>query len=102
VTGWICDERRGQALRDAAPHIPADRLMLRDRRSLPAPAHVAAKTGASAQRARVPAWVLAALAHCRGEDPDALAATTTSNASRFFGLTLAVAAGAPYAMPQLV
>jgi len=102
VTGWICDERRGQALRDAAPHIPADRLMLETdapyllpRTLQPKPAH----------RRNEPAFlpvVLAALAHCRGEDPDALAAATTSNASRFFGLTLGVAAGAPDAMPQLV
>jgi TatD DNase family protein len=28
VTGWVNDERRGQALRDAVPHIPAGRLML--------------------------------------------------------------------------
>ena len=28
VTGWICDERRGEALREAAPRIPADRLMI--------------------------------------------------------------------------
>lgn len=28
VTGWICDERRGQNLKQAAKHIPLDRLML--------------------------------------------------------------------------
>lgn len=28
VTGWICDERRGHSLREAAKHIPSDRLML--------------------------------------------------------------------------
>ncbi len=28
ITGWVCDERRGQALREAVPHIPAGRLML--------------------------------------------------------------------------
>jgi TatD DNase family protein len=25
ITGWICDESRGQALREAAPRIPVDR-----------------------------------------------------------------------------
>jgi TatD DNase family protein len=101
VTGWICDERRGQALREAAPHIPADRLMLETdapyllpRTLQPKPAH----------RRNEPAFlpaVLEVLAHCRGEDPAALAAATTENASRFFGLTLRVAAGARNAMPQL-
>ena len=28
VTGWVCDERRGQDLRQAVPHIPRDRLMV--------------------------------------------------------------------------
>lgn len=28
ITGWICDDRRGQALREAVKLIPADRLMI--------------------------------------------------------------------------
>ena len=28
ITGWVCDERRGLALQQAVPEIPADRLML--------------------------------------------------------------------------
>lgn len=28
VTGWLCDERRGAALREALPHIPLERLMI--------------------------------------------------------------------------
>ena len=28
ITGWICDERRGQALQQAVRYIPADRLLL--------------------------------------------------------------------------
>ncbi len=28
VTGWVSDERRGQSLREAVPHIPAERLMV--------------------------------------------------------------------------
>ena len=28
VTGWVCDERRGEALRQAIPSIPKDRLLL--------------------------------------------------------------------------
>ncbi|HEU5468798.1 MAG TPA: TatD family hydrolase [Steroidobacteraceae bacterium] len=88
VTGWICDERRGQALREAAPRIPADRLMLETdapyllpRTLLPKPPH----------RRNEPAFlpiVLEETARCRGEAPAALAAATTANACRFFGLTL--------------
>jgi len=28
ITGWVCDERRGQALRELMPLIPAERLLL--------------------------------------------------------------------------
>ncbi len=28
ITGWVCDERRGQALRDIVKHIPLERLMI--------------------------------------------------------------------------
>ena len=102
VTGWICDERRGQALRESAPRIPADRLMLETdapyllpRTLRPKPVH----------RRNEPAFlpaVLDALAACRGEDQATLAAVTTANACRFFGLTLRVAAGTPDAAPRLV
>jgi TatD DNase family protein len=88
ITGWICDERRGQALRDAAPRVPFDRLMLETdapyllpRTLKPKPAH----------RRNEPAFlpaVLAETARCRNEDPALLANATTQNACRFFGLTL--------------
>ena len=88
VTGWICDERRGQALREAAPRIPEDRLMLETdapyllpRTLRPRPPH----------RRNEPAFLPAVLeetARCRGETPEALARSTTANACRFFGLKL--------------
>ena len=88
ITGWICDERRGQALRESAACVPVDRLMLETdapyllpRTLVPKPAH----------RRNEPAFlpaVLAETARCRNEDPGALAAATTENACRFFGLTL--------------
>ena len=88
IAGWICDERRGQALRESASRVPAGRLMLETdapyllpRTLRPKPAH----------RRNEPAFlpaVLEELARCRGEDPEALAAATTDNACQFFGLTL--------------
>jgi TatD DNase family protein len=88
VTGWICDERRGQALREAAPRIPEDRLMLETdapyllpRTLQPRPRH----------RRNEPAYLAAVLeetARCRAATAEAVARSTTDNACRFFGLTL--------------
>jgi TatD DNase family protein len=102
ITGWICDERRGQSLREAAPRVPPDRLMfetdapyLLPRTLTPKPAH----------RRNEPSFlpaVLAETARCRGESPDSLARTSTANACRFFGLTLRPPAGASGGHLELV
>lgn len=88
VTGWICDERRGQALRAAVGRIPDDRLMLETdgpyllpRTLNPKPAH----------RRNEPMYlpvILEAVAACRGQPPDHVALQTTANARTFFGLKL--------------
>ena len=95
ITGWICDERRGQALRAAAGRIPDDRLMLETdgpyllpRTLQPKPAH----------RRNEPMYlpvILDEVAACRGEAVEQVAAQTTANARRFFGLTLEPAAAQP-------
>ncbi len=86
VTGWVNDERRGQSLREALPHIPADRLMLetdapyllpRDLKPLPT------------SRRNEPSFlphIARTIAQLRGESLDALAGSSTRNAVRFFGL----------------
>jgi len=102
ITGWICDERRGAALREAAARVPADRLMIESdapyllpRTRVPKPPH----------RRNEPAFlpdVLAELARCRGETEDSLAQATTENACRFFGITLRPSAAHPGVGVELV
>jgi TatD DNase family protein len=86
VTGWVCDERRGHALREALPDIPLDRLLLetdapyllpRDIR--PPPRHRRNEPGFLAHVAeRVAAGV--------GRSIEEVAAASTANAERLFGL----------------
>ncbi len=86
VTGWVNDERRGESLRRAVPHIPAERLMLetdapyllpRDLKPLPK------------SRRNEPCYlphIARTVAALRGDTVDDLAESTTRNAVRFFGL----------------
>ncbi|HLG52729.1 MAG TPA: TatD family hydrolase [Steroidobacteraceae bacterium] len=100
ITGWICDERRGQALRDAVGRIPDERLMLESdgpyllpRTLQPKPTH----------RRNEPMYlpiVLEAVAACRGQPPAEVAAFTTANARRFFGFRLDESPPAADDMPR--
>lgn len=88
VTGWICDERRGQPLREVVGRIPDDRLMLETDGPYLLPRTLAPKP---AHRRNEPMYlplILEAVAACRGQAADELAKITTANARRFFGLKL--------------
>ena len=86
ITGWLCDERRGQHLRELVRHIPANRLMIETdapyllpRTVKPAPSH----------RRNEPmylAHIVEELARDRGEDVAITAAQTTATARAFFRL----------------
>ncbi len=86
ITGWVCDERRGQDLRHAVPHVPRNRLMV----ETDAPYLLPRDLNAQVQgRRNEPAYlphVATALALLRGESPAELAAYTTANAESFFRL----------------
>lgn len=86
VTGWVNDERRGQRLREAVPHIPADRLMVETDAPYLLPRDLAP---APKSRRNEPAFlphIARTVAMLRAEPPETLAAATTRNAIRFFGL----------------
>jgi len=86
ITGWLCDERRGQHLRELVKRIPADRLMvetdspyLLPRTLKPTPK----------DRRNEPAFlphIVEELARDRGEDVAVTAASTTATARAFFRL----------------
>jgi TatD DNase family protein len=102
ITGWICDERRGAALLEAVVDIPDDRLLIetdapyllprtamhRDVR-VPRAQDAQERPPKHSSRRNEPAcltWVVKALAAARGQSEQHVAAITSANARRFFGL----------------
>jgi TatD DNase family protein len=86
ITGWVSDERRGSSLREAVPHIPTGRLMVETDAPYLLPRDLEPRP---ASRRNEPCYlphVARAVAHLRGESLDTVAAETTRNAIRFFGL----------------
>jgi TatD DNase family protein len=86
VTGWVCDERRGQALRSAVPRIPLDRLLIETDAPYLLPRDLAPKP---ADRRNEPAYlphVLERVAQLQKKTVDEVARATTANAERLFGL----------------
>ncbi len=86
VTGWICDERRGGDLRAAAASLPLDRVLL----ETDAPYLLPRTLNASVvSRRNEPAFLPAVLdmtARCMNVAAATLAAASTANAERLFGL----------------
>lgn len=86
ITGWVCDERRGRALAELVPDIPASRLLVETDapyllpRDLPEPPPVKRRN----EPCLLP-WVGQRLAALRGETPEALAALTFANSQVLFG-----------------
>ncbi|CAM7659172.1 MULTISPECIES: 3'-5' ssDNA/RNA exonuclease TatD [Citrobacter] len=88
ITGWVCDERRGLALREILPFIPADKLLIETDAPYLLPRDLSPKP---ASRRNEPAHlphIFARIAHWRGDDPQWLAATTDTNVRTLFGIAL--------------
>ena len=89
ITGWVCDERRGGALRTAVPRIPRQKLLLETDAPYLLPRDL---TPAPKSRRNEPAYlphIAATVAALRGEALASVADASTQNAVRLFGLEAA-------------
>jgi TatD DNase family protein len=86
VTGWVCDERRGTDLREAVPAIPLDRLLIETDAPYLLPRDLTPKPHSRRNEPQFLIHVLERVAALRGEPVEAVAAATTANAERLFGL----------------
>lgn len=84
ITGWICDERRGQSLRTLVNSIPLERLMLETDAPYLLPRTLEQKPKNRRNEPAYLPWILAEVARCRNEQEADIARQTTLNACTFF------------------
>ena len=86
ITGWICDERRGEKLREAARLVPLDRLMLETDAPYLMPRTIRPRPKTRRNEPANLPYVLAAVAEQLGRSIEEVAEATTRNAESFFDL----------------
>jgi len=86
ITGWICDERRGAHLRELVRVIPEGRLLLETDAPYLLPRDLPNKPMHGRNEPSNLAHVARAVAACRGEPVERLAAHTTAAAVKLFNL----------------
>jgi TatD DNase family protein len=86
ITGWICDERRGQHLLTLVKDIPADRLMIETDSPYLMPRNIKPKPKTRRNEPQYLREVCETVAECRDSTIDEVARQTTDNARRFFNL----------------
>ena len=86
ITGWVCDERRGQSLREALPMIPADRLMIETDAPYLQPRTIRPRPRTRRCEPMHLQWVLREVAALRGEEEEDVAQRAWETSARFFRL----------------
>ncbi|MDX1678984.1 TatD family hydrolase [Arsukibacterium sp.] len=85
ITGWICDERRGQSLQQAIRYLPLDRILLETDAPYLLPRTIKPRPKYN-EPALLPA-IGAEICRLKQIDSEQLAAACTANARRLFCLT---------------
>ena len=86
ITGWICDERRGGHLLELVKEIPRDRLLLETDAPYLTPRDLRPQPKARRNEPAFLPHILKTVARALGRPAGEVAAETTQNATRLFGL----------------
>jgi TatD DNase family protein len=84
ITGWICDERRGQQLQQMVADIPLDRLLVETDAPYLLPRNLTPKPRTRRNEPKYLPHIVAELARHRGESFAKIAEATTRNARTLF------------------
>lgn len=86
ITGWICDERRGQHLHDIVSFIPEDRLLIETDAPYLLPRSIRPRPKSRRNEPMYLPEVVRVIAEARGQSEEHVACISTENAIRFFDL----------------
>ncbi|WP_211355790.1 TatD family hydrolase [Colwellia echini] len=87
ITGWLCDERRGQDLRDIINLIPLNRLLIETDAPYLTPRTIRPKPKSSRNESSYLPYIVAEIASLTGIDQAEIAWQTRVNAQKIFNLT---------------
>ncbi len=86
ITGWVCDERRGENLKKIIGEIPLDRLMIETDAPYLLPRTLKPKPKTRRNEPMYLREILRVIAEASGNTESQIASATTANAERFFAL----------------
>ncbi|KAB8312724.1 3'-5' ssDNA/RNA exonuclease TatD [Erwinia endophytica] len=87
ITGWVCDERRGQELRELMPLIPANRLLLETDAPYLIPRDMRPRPASRRNEPCFLPHIVEQVAGLRGEDASSLGLQCDRNARELFRIT---------------
>ena len=86
ITGWLCDKKRGQALRELVKYIPLDRLMVETDAPFLTPQNIRPKPKSSRNIPAYLPFVVEMLAECTQYSIAEISQSSTENACKVFNL----------------
>jgi len=87
ITGWICDQKRGEALQGLVNNIPLDRLLVETDAPYLLPKNIPEPPKGKRNEPAFLPWVIKGIAQHRLETMEQIIGATTNNARRFFSLS---------------